>query len=59
MSKGPDLPRTFVGLALAVHVIAVLSATWGYVAAPDGFPYGDDMSSHVAEIGTIASGRPS
>jgi hypothetical protein len=54
MSKGPDLPRSFVGLALFVHALAVLSATWRYVAAPDGYPYGDDMSSHVAEIAMVA-----
>ena len=54
MSKGPDLPRSFVGLALAVHALAVLSATWRYVAAPGGYPYGDDMSSHVAEVAMVA-----
>ena len=54
MSKGPDLPRSFVGLALAVHALAVLSATWRYVVAPGGYPYGDDMSSHVAEVAMVA-----
>ncbi len=54
MSSEPDLPRSFVALALAVHAIAVVAATWHYVTAPHGFPYGDDMSSHVAEVGAIA-----
>jgi hypothetical protein len=54
MSSERDLPRSFVALALAVHAIAVLAATWRYVVAPHGFPYGDDMSSHVAEVAMVA-----
>ena len=54
MPKGPDLPRSFVGLAVAVHAFAVLSATWRYMTAEHGYPYGDDMSSHVAEVAMVA-----
>src|SRR6185436_14608791 len=52
--KGPDLPRSFVGLALAVHALAVLAATWHYMTVAHGYPYGDDMSSHVAEVAMVA-----
>ena len=52
--KGSDLPRSFVGLALAVHALAVLAATWRYMTVEHGYPYGDDMSSHVAEVAMVA-----
>jgi hypothetical protein len=54
MAKGPDVPRSFAALALGVHAAAVLAATWRYVSDAHGFPYGDDMSSHVAEVGAVA-----